>query len=408
METFKTPAQEDLPELVEEEPRSVLEDIDDLLMCLEEPLSPEETVVAPAAPKEKPKKKSKGFRLYAKQYILTFPQCDVKKEIAAERIEQEFKDSLKGYIVCEEDHKDGTPHLHVYLQFHERKQFKKPDCFDFIGGKHGNYQVAKSVRGSVEYVTKAGNFVVKGLDIDAIKKKKAQKSDTIAGMLMEGKSLAEINKESPGYVMINKRKLEEYESWIQVETSKKSKLDWIPPSLEGLTDANLQIAKWICSNIRQNRAFKAPQLYIHGPRNLGKTSLVEWLEKSLSVYHMPTTEEFYDLYSDDYDLVVIDEFKGQKTIQWMNQFLQGSPMPIRKKGSQGMKYKNLPVVILSNYALPEVYVKASCDGRLDTLMCRLEIIEVDSFIDFYKRDLLISKSNTTSPVSNDGIVDISN
>ena len=35
----------------------------------------------------------------------------------------------------------------------------------------------------------------------------------------------------------------------------------------------------------------------------------QWLERSLSVYHIPITEEFYDLYSDDYDLVVMDEFK---------------------------------------------------------------------------------------------------
>jgi len=60
-------------------------------------------------------------------------------------------------------------------------------------------------------------------------------------------------------------------------------------------------------------------------------------------------------------------------------------MPIRKKGSQGMKSKNLPVVILSNYALSECYVKAANDGRLNTLECRLEIVEIDSFIDFYKK-----------------------
>jgi len=59
-------------------------------------------------------------------------------------------------------------------------------------------------------------------------------------------------------------------------------------------------------------------------------------------------------------------------------------MPIRKKGSQAMKLKNLPVLILSNYSLSEVYVKASADGRLNTLETRLEIVEIDSFIDFYK------------------------
>jgi len=310
----------------------------------------------------------------------------VKKEEAVRRIEQKWEAELEGYLVTEEDHKDGTPHLHAFLQFRKRKNFKTPDCFDFIGGQHGNYQVTKSVRAWVEYCTKGPNYVAKGVDVEAIKAKKAPKNEAVARSIMEGKSLAEINEVSPGYVMINKRKIEEYESWVKCEQSKKQKIEWKAPSLEGLTDTNLQIATWICSNIRQSRKFKAPQLYIHGPRNLGKTSLVEWLEKSLAVYHMPTTEEFYDQYSDDYDLVVIDEFKGQKTIQWLNQFLQGSPMPIRKKGSQGMKLKNLPVLILSNYRLSECYVKAANDGRLNTLECRLEIVEIDSFIDFYNKN----------------------
>ena len=300
-----------------------------------------------------------------------------------ERLEQKWKDDLKGYIVCEEQHKDGTPHLHVYLQFHDRIHTRQLDYFDFIADKHGNYQVAKSQRGSVDYVTKAGNYIVKGLDVEQIKKKKSSKSTDVAKMLMDGKSLSEINEVDPGYFMVNKRKLEDYEQWVSVEKHKKSKDAWIPPCIYALTDANLQIAKWIVSNVRSIRKFKAPQLFITGPKNLGKTSLIEWLSKSLSVYHIPQTEDFYDLYSDDYDLVVFDEFKGQKTIQWMNLFLQGSPMNIRKKGSQYMKMKNLPVIILSNYTLGDCYPKARDDGRLDTLLARVDVVEVDSFIDFY-------------------------
>lgn len=374
---------------VEEEPRYPGSDVEnDELLCLEGPLSEEdETIVAPKPTKgvEKKKRKKPQFRMYAKQYILTFPQCDVKKEVAVERIQQKWKSELKGYIVCEEAHKDGTPHLHVFLLFQQRKQFLKPDCFDFIGGKHGNYQVAKSVRGSVQYVTKAGNYLVEGLDVDAIIKKKASKSDDVAKMLLDGKSMVEINKELPGYVMLNKRKLEEYESWIKLEQSKKLKKDWVCPSAEGLTGSQKVIVEWLSSNIRQTRSFKAPQLYIHGKQNLGKTSLVEWLEESLSVYHMPTTEDFYDLYSDEYDLVVVDEFKAQKTLQFLNKFLDGSKTPIRKKGSQSMKYKNIPVIILSNYSPVECYPKAANDGRIDTFLARLEVVEVEEFIDFYKK-----------------------
>lgn len=347
----------------------------EVIMLEEEPLEEPETLPRPQG--------KKRFRMQGKNYILTFPQCDVKKEVAADRIRSQWGDEVAGYVVCEEQHKDGTPHLHVFLQFREKKTFCKEDCFDFIGGKHGNYQVARSVRGSVEYVTKGGNYVAEGVDVEAIKKKKAPKSDTIARMLMDGKSLEEVNAVDPGYVMINKRKLEEYDTWIQCMKAKKSKLEWVAPVIEGLTDANKQIAEWICANIRQPRKFKAPQLFIHGPRNLGKTSLIEWLERYLSVYHCPMAEEFYDLYSDDHDLVVMDEFKGQKTIQWMNLFLQGSPMNLRKKGSQYMKRKNIPVIILSNYSLGECYPKARDDGRLNTLEARLQVVEIDSFIDFY-------------------------
>jgi len=379
MDTFKTLNQD----LIEEEAEM------QNLLCLDDPLSEAETLDKPAQT-EKPKSKgaakkkaTSGFRSNGMNFIVTFPQCDTKKEVAAERLEQKWKEELKGYIVCEEQHKDGTPHLHVFLQFSKRKNFKSPDWADFIGGKHGDYKVARSVSGSVKYVTKEGNYVAKGVDVEAYKQKGAKLSDKIAGMLDNGKSLVEIKEEERGFFMLNKRKIEEYAAFIDCENQKKTKLAWVPPSLDGLTDSNKQIAEWICKNIRQSRIFKAPQLFITGKPNLGKTSLIEWLKKYLSVYPIPMTEEFYDQYSDDYDLVVLDEFKGQKTIQWLNEFLQGSTMNIRKKGSQSLKKKNLPVIILSNYTLEECYPKANADGRLDSLRARLEIVEVDSFIDFY-------------------------
>lgn len=346
--------------------------------------TPNQVLLEEEGPETNVPEKPKKFRMQGKNFTLTFAQCATTKEVATERIEKRWGKELIGYIVSEEAHKDGTPHLHAFLQFREKQQFNKPDCFDFIGGKHGSYEVTKNIRNWVTYVTKDGKYVAKGLDVEAIKKKKAGKSDDVAKQLMEGKSLSEINKENPGYVMINKRKLEEYESWVRNEKAKASKLEWVPPPIAGLTDANKQIAEWICSNIRSQRKFKDPQLFITGKKNLGKTSLIEWLGQFLSVYHIPQTEDFYDLYTDDYDLVVFDEFKGQKTIQWMNLFLQGSAMNIRKKGSQYMKMKNLPVIILSNYTLGDCYPKANEDGRLETLRARLIEIEIDSFIDFYK------------------------
>ena len=105
---------------------------------------------------------------------------------------------------------------------------------------------------------------------------------------------------------------------------------------------------------------------------------------------MPT-EDFYDFYADkDYHLCVLDEFKATKTIQFLNLWLQGCTMNIRKKGSQALKVSNIPTIILSNYSLDECYSKTlkhkNVDGeivservvndKLDTLKGRLCIVEL--------------------------------
>lgn len=49
-------------------------------------------------------KKSKGLRLRATRYFLTFPKNDTPKEVAMERLKEMFKDNLKGALICQEKH----------------------------------------------------------------------------------------------------------------------------------------------------------------------------------------------------------------------------------------------------------------------------------------------------------------
>ena len=65
------------------------------------------------------------------------------------------------YVICEEKHKDNTPHLHAFIKLDRRVRFKS-DRFDIIyNGEtyHGNYQVAKSWEAVKEYVQKDGKFI---------------------------------------------------------------------------------------------------------------------------------------------------------------------------------------------------------------------------------------------------------
>ena len=88
---------------------------------------------------------------------------------------------------------------------------------------------------------------------------------------------------------------------------------------------------------------------------------------------MPTNDDWSG-YDDTYDYLFIDEYRGGLTIQMLNKILEGVDCRLNTKGSVAWKQKNLPVFIISNYRPEEVYNKVE-DDKLDTLLCRLTIVE---------------------------------
>lgn len=137
------------------------------------------------------------------------------------------------------------------------------------------------------------------------------------------------------------------------------------------------IHDWVDLNIRKDRDPAEKHLYIYGETQLGKTTFVSNLRKALKVYEVPYDEDFYDYYEDGlYDLAVLDEFKGNKKIGWLNQFLQGHPFSLRRKGLPAyIKRQNLPVIILSNFDLHFNYKKTLID-KLKPLLRRLTCVHV--------------------------------
>ena len=91
---------------------------------------------------------------------------------------------------------------------------------------------------------------------------------------------------------------------------------------------------------------------------------------------MPRDEEFYDSYEDGcFDLVVLDEYKHQKRLQFLNAWCDGQPLPLRRKGSQTVKTDNLPLIICSNFSPEECYRPGV--GR-DALLDRFVVVELRS------------------------------
>lgn len=332
------------------------------------------------------------FQLQAKRYFLTYPQCNMDKTMVADWLLSQHE--VHQCIVAEEKHEDGSPHLHVYLTYEKSKRVSRADYFDLGNPEnpeeifHPNIQTCKNMKKCIEYITKDDKEPAQhNIDFKAILAGKSSKFAIIARHIMDGKTMLDINESDPGFVLQHKRKLEEYHAWV---TMKKPRTDLFPwqPVPEPDFGPERQIARWLNTNMFNNvRPIKSRQLYIYSPPNCGKTTFISWLGRFCRIYFMPLLEDFYDFYDDNsYDLVVIDEFRGQKQIQFLNQWLDGQPASVRIKGGQRLKLQNLPCIILSNWALSSVYAGAIEKHGADVigpLSARLEIVSVNKFIDFY-------------------------
>nr|AEY75694.1 truncated regulatory protein [Cotton leaf curl Burewala virus] len=92
----------------------------------------------------------KRFKVQAKNYFITYPQCSLTKEEALSQIQAINTPSNKKYIkLCRELHEDGSPHLHVLIQFEGKFVCTNNRFFDLVSPTrsahfHPNIQGAKS------------------------------------------------------------------------------------------------------------------------------------------------------------------------------------------------------------------------------------------------------------------------
>jgi len=334
------------------------------------------------------------FRLNCKRVFITFPQCEMDKEQVLARIKESLKTRHCSVIVAKEKHKDGHSHLHIYLETPGNFNVRSPSYFDFIAGKRGNYQKVKFKEAAIAYITKENEYVAHAIDVPKIlqeyekkkEKSKKRKSETQLGPsrvifshLKNGKTYEDImDDDSLGSYMVlhssNVKKLaHDFQRKKEIELRVASKP---------------QYCHFIINNYEYDLMcplpFKTPQFWIHGLANVGKTTIISKLfDAGLQGYHIPTNNDHAKWDDALFDFAYIDEFKGQLTIQFLNEFLQGSRMDLPGKYVIGgrIKKKNIPCFILSNYTPEQVYHKKSVVD-LAPLMSRLRVIELKSYNDY--------------------------
>nr|QTT61843.1 replication-associated protein [Opuntia virus 2-DBG_56] len=105
----------------------------------------------------------KRFRIQAKNYFLTYPQCSLSKEEALQQLTHlSLPSNLKYIKICTELHQNGEPHLHVLLQFEGKVICTNNRLFDLVSPTrsahfHPNIQGAKSSSDVKSYIDKDGD-----------------------------------------------------------------------------------------------------------------------------------------------------------------------------------------------------------------------------------------------------------
>ncbi len=339
-----------------------------------------------------PPERASKFSLRGTSFFFTWPQSgETTKEDVEEGLKKLFKDKMLWYCIGVEMHVDGSPHLHACIQLKvgARRRFQGlvgTTKLDAIIGKHGNYQVPRSIFDVMRYVVKGGDVLQEGIDVELALKQHKLKNTTVIAQIAEairtGSAPQAVEEMNPGFFMMSMRKIQDYTLWVQdrlkVTSAPTFQVEAVPQDEEIW---NLQIADWIMENLLKARVHRQHQLWIQSPTGYGKTYLTMSLESmGIRIYHWPY-EEWNDAYQDDlYDLIVMDEYGGKRCVYppLLNSLLEGKPEPLKRRGlSPVLKRKNLPILILSNFTPYEVYSKYVGEDytKLDPLMSRLTQVD---------------------------------
>nr|ADW24231.1 Rep protein [Tomato leaf curl Hainan virus] len=288
------------------------------------------------------------FRINAKKYFLTYPHCSLTKEEALSQLKNLETPVNKLFIrICREFHEDGTPHLHVLIQFEGKFQCKNQRFFDLTSPSrsahfHPNIQAAKSSTDVKSYMDKDGDVLDHGLfQIDGRSARGGCQSanDAYAEAINSGSKTSALNilreKAPKDYVLqfhnLNNNLDRIFTPPMEVYVSpfSSSSFDRVPEELE----------EWAAENVvsAAARPLRPISIVIEGDSRTGKTMwarslgphnyLCGHLDLSPKVYN---NDAWYNVI-DDVDPHYLKHFKEFMGAQrdWQSNTKYGKPVQIK-------------------------------------------------------------------------------
>jgi len=96
------------------------------------------------------------FRVRASTFALTYPKCDVKNQVV-DLLLNKYED-IHFIAAAQEDHQDGSKHVHVLVEFNSKKEIRDERYFDVVGF-HPNVQGCRNPKKWFEYISKEGTLI---------------------------------------------------------------------------------------------------------------------------------------------------------------------------------------------------------------------------------------------------------
>lgn len=271
-----------------------------------------------------------NFRFQGKHIFLTYAQCDIPKELVLELLKNIEVFTIADYIIAEEKHADGNPHIHAVLSFERKLHTRDVRCFDLVkdGNRfHPNVTSPTSLQSVKDYVIKGGEYitsrptyVAKGAGLAALVKNSVSRKDFLDSV---------ITTDSGCRQWTQAKGIAEYLWGATIEP-------YVSKFLTSSFSAPLEVAAWAEGTIGKGHSRpRGLVLWSHGS-GLGKTQWarslgrhIHWCgEKDLSLWdpeaeylvmddiewqYVPNKKPFFGAQE---HFTMTDKYKGKKTVDW--------------------------------------------------------------------------------------------
>jgi len=349
--------------------------------------------------------KGKTFQINTKKFFLTYPRCywTPSELLSFLEIYLSTKERvIDRYLIVQEDHKDGTPHLHAIIEFTDPLVVKNPNYFDIpVEPKHGNYGSVKSYPAAVRYLTKSGT-PISNWDYATYLKTQTRNGNLSADYTAVNEQAKTLGVRS--LVDTGRIPMDRYGAWKR-----------------GLTEYNADLTKPVevpSMHFKLPIKYDPPQFYeldidltqeghrhfwFFGSSGTGKT----WTAKHQNIpyYEIPKNNDWIGYAGQQ--LLILNEFKGEMTPTQLIGIMESAQQNV--KGSSATLPSNTFLIVTSNYSLRDCFrnLNEANDEQLNALDRRFHQVKFSevhpscptgaSFIDLNALNTLVVPKRPRAP-----------